>query len=509
MTHLRICHVLLLLSAATSAFAGETEVLDIGARRELFVDYTLIERLEGASLELHRPRHVGKSLDYDKPWEGAYAGAVAILDDGDLLRAYYRGYRTDLPGAIVDGKKELTCYAESRDGGRSWIKPELGLHEVHGATRNNVLFADSGGVSHNFAPFIDNRPGVSEAERYKAIAGTKQTGGVHGFVSSDAIHWKPVKDAPLITKGAFDSQNIAFWSPSEQCYVCYFRIFREVPGTKPADGDRWRWIARSTSPDFRAWSDPVEMQMLDGRGKERPPEHYYLPWTMPYYRAPHIYLSFPKRFTPFRSPVALEEGKEFLAAGSLDHYALHSSDSIFMTSRGGEHYDRIFMEAFIRPGPDPRDWITRANSCAYAIVPNGEREISVFRYTHYAQPTNHLARYTLRVDGFVSVNAPYEGGELITKPLKFTGNQLELNFETSAAGGIRVEIQNPDGSPIPGFTAEECNEAIGDKIKHLVSWKNGGDPSALSGQAVRLRFVMYDADLYSMRFSNDEAAADK
>lgn len=503
MTSARFWIALLILSAATSALSDETEVLDMGSRRELFVDQYLVEKLDNVTLQLHRPRWVGRSLEYDKPWEGAYAGCVAILNDADRLRVYYRGYRADLPGPIVDGKKEITCYAESRDGGASWIKPELGLHEVHGTKQNNVLFTDSGGVSHNFTPFIDNRPGVPAAERYKAIAGTKRTGGILGFISEDAIHWQPVQDAPLITQGAFDSQNISFWSPIEQCYVCYFRIFREVPGHKPADGDRWRWIARSTSPDFRHWCEPVEMKMLDGRGNERPPEHYYLPWTMPYYRAPHIYLSFPKRFTPFRSPVSLEAGKKFLAEGSLDHYALHSSDSIFMASRGGNHYVRMFMEAFIRPGPSPEDWITRANSCAYGIVPCGEREISIFRYTHYAQPTNHLARYTLRVDGFVSVNAPYEGGELLTKPLTFSGRQLELNFATSAAGGVRVEIQDADGNPIPGFRAEECREAIGDRIKYIVSWKHGDDVSTLAGQSVRLRFIMHDADLYSLRFSDE------
>jgi hypothetical protein len=221
---------------------------------------------------------------------------------------------------------------------------------------------------------------------------------------------------------------------------------------------------------------------------------------MPYYRAPHIYLSLPKRFTPFRAPVPLEEGKKLLAKGSVDHYAQHSSDTIFMSSRGGETYQRLFMEAFIRPGSSPRDWITRANSCAYGIVPNGERELSIFRYTQYGQPTNHLARYTLRVDGFVSVSGPYEGGELLTKPFQFSGERLALNFETSAAGGIQVEIQDEQGKPLPGFALRDCLEVVGDQIDGVVSWKQGPSVSSLAGRPVRLRFVIKDADLYSLRF---------
>ena len=279
---------------------------------------------------------------------------------------------------------------------------------------------------------------------------------------------------------------------------------RQSLSCKPADGGAWRWISRSTSKDFLNWTEPVEMTIVDGQGRERPPEHYYLPWTMPYFRAPQIYVSLPKRFCPLRTPVPLEEGRTYLVEGAPDQYARHSSDSLFMTSRGGDRYDRIFMEAFIRPGSSPKDWITRANSCAYGIVPSGEREISIFRYTHYSQPTNHLARYTLRIDGFVSASGPYQGGELITKPLKFSGDKLVLNFETSAAGGIRVEIQDAEGKPIPGYTLDESNELIGNEIERAASWKNGDDVSRLSGKPVRLRFVIQDADLYALRFACGE-----
>ena len=51
-----------------------------------------------------------------------------------------------------------------------------------------------------------------------------------------------------------------------------------------------------------------------------------------------------------------------------------------------------------------------------------------------------LRRYTLRLDGFVSVYARMKGGDLISNPLTFTGSKLALNFATSAAGGVRVEI---------------------------------------------------------------------
>lgn len=43
---------------------------------------------------------------------------------------------------------------------------------------------------------------------------------------------------------------------------------------------------------------------------------------------------------------------------------------------------------------------------------------------HYTLPSVHVERMTLRTDGFVSVHAGYEGGELLTRPLIFEGNNI-------------------------------------------------------------------------------------
>ena len=104
------------------------------------------------------------------------------------------------------------------------------------------------------------------------------------------------------------------------------------------------------------------------------------------------------------------------------------------------------------------------------------------------------------MDGFVSVNALFRGGELVTKPFTFLGSKLELNFVTSAAGGIRVEVQDENGKSISGFALADCPEMIGDEIGRVVSWTGGADVSNQAGKPVRLRLSMKDADLYSLRF---------
>ena len=119
------------------------------------------------------------------------------------------------------------------------------------------------------------------------------------------------------------------------------------------------------------------------------------------------------------------------------------------------------------------------------------------------QETWHVERLLLRVDGFVSVTAPYSGGTLLTKPFVFDGGTLEINYSTSAAGSVGIEVQNADGQTIPGYALADCREIVGDEIERVVAWTGGTDVKPLSGQTVRLRFEMKDADLYSFRFRNE------
>jgi len=171
-----------------------------------------------------------------------------------------------------------------------------------------------------------------------------------------------------------------------------------------------------------------------------------------------------------------------------------------MTSRGGAYYDRSFMEALIRPGPGPLNWVTRTNFALGGVVQTGPGEISLYLNRHNLHPSWHVRRYRLRLDGFASLHAPYKGGMALTKPIRFSGKELEINYSTSAAGSVRVEILDSEGKPLPGFSAGECQEILGDEIERVVAWKGGGDVSTLADRPIRLRFVMKDADIYSFRF---------
>jgi hypothetical protein len=467
---------------AAAVMTGAVDPIDIGDRRELFVDHHLIAELDGVSLRLPEPRREGVAFRFDEPWEGRFSAYPTVLNDNGLFRMYYRG----LAAARDPEVPAVTAYAESRDG-IHWTKPRIGRFAFQGSLDNNIVLGTEDAYSRNFSPFLDTRPGVPADERFKAIAGVEEY-GLAAFVSADGIHWKRWgEDEFIFTEGMFDSHNVVFWSDHEQAYVCYFR-------TWTGEGfEGWRTISRTTSPDLLTWTDPVVMDFGD-----TPMEHLYTNGTQPYFRAPHIYIGLAKRF------LVDKPATDLATAGRLHDdpdRGGDTSDAVMLTSRGGNAFDRTFMEAFVRPGPSLRDWVARDNTPGLGLVPAPDgRRMFFYRMSHYGQAGAHLTRYSLRLDGFVAVNAPYAGGELLTKPITFSGDELVINYESSAAGSIFAELLDADGQPIPGFTANDSELIFGDEIERVVRWAGDPDLGALAGQVVQLRFIMADADLFSFQF---------
>ena len=443
-----IVAVLLWSQIAISMALAEEMVLEIGSRRELFVDRFLIERMENTSLKLHEPELMPPMSE---PADNLEYGTV--IKDGNLFRLFTRDDR----GAKFDGDvSEVTRYCESRDG-IHWMKPKLGIVELEGTKENNVILHESP-FCHNFSPMLDTRPGVRSDNRFKALAGTKKSGLV-AFVSEDGIHWQKFRPDAVINytkEYAFDSQNVSFWSEAEGCYVCYFRHFLD---------NKLRSVCRTTSKDYLQWTEAVPLK------PNFPGEQLYTTLTHPYFRAPHIYIATPTRLHEDRGD---------------------STDILFMTARGNVPFDRTFREAFIRPGLDKARWGNRSNYAALNVVPTGPAEMSI-----YATP---FRRFVLRTDGFASVHSGADPGEILTKLFRFAGKELDINYSTSGSGGVRVEIQDADGKPIPGFELTESEEIVGDEIARIVRWKKGSDVSALAGQPVKLRFVLTDADLFAIQF---------
>jgi hypothetical protein len=474
---------LLFIPTCQAAIDASAGAIDLGSRRQLFLDNHLIATQHNTRLMLHPPQPREVVFKFDAPWEGPMSAYITIMRDDNICRMYYRG-----GGETTE---EVTCLAISKDG-IAWTRPDLGLHLFKGTRQNNLIYRGQRKAyweSHNFTPFKDANPAAPPAARYKAVGLGRHTRpdgetvkALVALASPDGTHWKLMQDQPIITQGSFDSQNVAFWDTVRGEYLCYLRDGRPTP-----DGRRVRSVLRATSKDFLHWTEPVWLAFGD-----TPLEQFYVNTIAPYFREPTIYLGFPMRFVPERKSVGAEARK-------VDGV----SDAVLISSHDGLNFDRTFMEAFIRPGLDPRNWGNAHgnNTPAWGLLQTSPTELSLYWAEHYGD-IPQLRRGVLRVDGFASVHANYVGGSFITHPFRFKGRTLHLNYATSAVGSIRVEIQNSAGQVLPGYALEDCGVIYGDEIERPVAWKSGQGTGALAGQSIRLRFVMKDADLYAFRFED-------
>ena len=512
-------------ATASTALLAMATPTDIGSRRELFVDDALIQRLDGgAQLRLHSPVPREVVLVRDAPWEGAGSGYTSVFHDGTRYRMYYKAWQRLVgPGAPnTDGNPLLCAYAESDDG-IHWRKPELGLHAFNGSTANNIVIASGviGDVTIDAghpAVFKDGNPAAPADARYKAVVVAKPAPGKTGpqglvfLKSPDGLRWSLLTPRPVITDGAFDSQNLAFWDAERGVYRAYWRYFDRGTPDQPYVGVRG--IRTAISRDLIHWEQQANLDFGSA-----PAIQLYTNQVQPYGRAPHLFVGMPLRYidrgwSEEMRALPDREHREWRAAQS--QYTAQSqrlgtalSDALFMAGRDGVAFKR-WSGAFLRPGPErPGTWSYGQQCVAWQVVttagsmPGESDELSLYADEAYwtGAPGSSVRRYTLRLDGFVSLHAAEPGGELVTKPVRFTGRRLSLNASTSAAGSVQVELQDAAGRPLPGYALADSEPWFGDTADRAVRWRErGSDVSPLAGQVVRLRFVLSDADLYSYQF---------
>jgi hypothetical protein len=450
------------------------EVLKIGNRIEMFIDDYLIDAVNMITLRMNAPQRRECILKMDKPWEGVASGVYSVVfRDGDIYRMFYRA---SFPENENDSTAGQGCaYAESTDG-INWERPNLGIIEYKGQDTNMVF---AGPNAHNFSPFLDRNPDSKEDEKYKAVAG-HHVGGLMGYKSSDCLHWEPIQDEALFTKGAFDSHNLVFFDTNYNKYACYSRYFDSTNKTFELSSSV-RAIQHNYSSDFLNWSDPKP----NTYDEDAPFEHFYTNATVQCPGAEHIYFSFPMRFMHERYKIH-------------GHKQVGVSDNVMMTSRDGRHWTRSFLESWVEPGLDQRNWTERNLIVAQGIIETGD-EFSMFINENTKWDSAYIRRVTVPRYRFGSIYSNRLGGTFTTKPILLEGDSLYINYATSAPGSIRVGIIDENGWPLPLYLTEDCDVIYGDELEKVVSWHGNSNLSHLRGKALRFKFELIDADLYALQ----------
>ena len=124
----------------TPALSHADPPIDVGSKRQLFVDGLLLESSQGAEFKVHQPLKTGETtIAPEYPWERLLAYG-SVLKEGETYHMWY-GCRPARPlpetgRAIAPGR--YLCYARSSDGIR-WEKPMLDLAQVPVLLQGSVV----------------------------------------------------------------------------------------------------------------------------------------------------------------------------------------------------------------------------------------------------------------------------------------------------------------------------------------------------------------------------------
>jgi len=500
--------------SAVAAIPGTCKaatIVDVGARKQLLFDELFLEQASGVRLQLNRPfQDPEPVLVADQPWERAIHAYNTVMRDHGKFRMWYNATGK---GKIDHGDGEakgdlFVGYAESTDG-IHWEKPNLGLIDHNGSKQNNILAPLDPGARIGGASVFRDDYGPAE-ERYKfwtkyypskeeTARGIRQ--GTYAWVSPDGLHWKmlgPDQGYPLSRGNASDSQNICFWDADLEKYIGFVRKKRMGPPPR----NRTCWVGLLTSDDFEHWTMAEDIFRADeqfdvpgGKPQWLPPVDLYTPGGMKVPGVPNAYILLPTYYYHWardQSPATIDVGLA-TSRDLVDWWRPTPED----------------REPFLRLGPDGSAFSGMLFANPQPIVVGNEIWIyyAGLGRNHRGGGTSRgtgIFRATLRHDGFVSVDAGYRGGEFTTPVMTFAGDHLELNLDGSAGGWLQVEIQSPDGTPIPGYRLDRCDTIRGNSLAKQITWRGEEDVAKISGKPIRLRFVMRSMKLFAFQFTRME-----
>lgn len=468
-------------------------VYDIGGRKQVFVDWRMIEAgyglarggapaawemPTGVRLRVHPP-HVAPQpiISADRPWESTIGVYSTLMAHDGNHRLYYECYGAQRDGEVSGA---LLACVETVDGVH-WTRPVLCVYEYEGSTANNIVFGPRLTHGRGVAEAcVFSDPSAPPAARYKLVHTARVDGGriLCGAVSPDGVHWRAL-GKPLLSGYYCDAQNVVYYDAARGCYRGYFRGWQHGR----------RVISYAETGDFAAW--PIPDIIVEPDAADAPDVDIYTSGYTRWPGAHDVHLMFS---TFYRR--------------AQDTLAVH-----LLTSRDGLRWARPSRTPLIAPGDAGEG--SRGGvyaGCGVAALRAGEWSLPIAPRQHtHNQPffpeslparrllRNHIARGWWRQDGFMSLEAETEG-RCTTVPFTFTGSRLTLNACTRFGGEVSVELATADGSAIPGFSFAECDAFRGDSLREVMTWQGASDVSSLANRPLRLRLRLRRAHLFAWQF---------
>ena len=494
--------ILLLSGLVACCLSAAERPIGIDVGRQLFVDDFLIASTAGIVRVYNHPvkafdapllfpeTDLEREVAHQKAFGERLAPAAVATSGGLWWDARLRRFRL----WYESGWMHRLSYAESEDGVR-WTRPDCGV--VPGT---NALLPDLDLDSWSVVPDYAADDPYSNWRMMVSLAGGTTDNRL--FASSDGWSWTHVGDG-----GKSGDRSTLYYDPFRGEWVFSLRAYdggrsRRRFASKEFGGPTCRWNWPDGAEKWMA-ADARDIALSDG-GR---PSLYNFDAV--------AYESVMLGMAEILQPIKGDNGA-CVKAGLPKITDLH-----FAYSRDGRNFIRPDRTAAI---PASR-WGSGKWDTGYLSPMGGLCVIRDERLWFYYSgmrgdaTETKLAKHgvdwrgngmhfngsigvaTLRRDGFAGLVADGRG-EVVTKPLAFSGGHLFVNAECRF-GALSAEVLEADGAVVPGFSAADCRTfARKDAVKAELRWKNA-DLSALAGRPVRLRFKLHCGTLYSFWVARD------
>jgi len=529
------------LLIATSIAAAEMKMAIQPGRKVLFLDDHAVARMANLDRTMHQPEKKGAVFRPDGPTDGVRvqtATAPIWIAEERVYKLFYMAFPYRNSNWVV---RDIGCALAVSKDGLHWERPELGEVSIRGSKANNRFYVVDPKLcwGNNMAKdFVCDPHDPNPSRRYKGFLGAI---GRVPVVSSDGIHWRKLGDKTIPS--------------SDTSSLVYDELGKRYIGTVKTGTKYGRSAAVTFSADFENWTKPRISFHTDDEdqaiAKERirqrladpglqnpmfndpdpqtgwkPPKGHIPTWRAETYRLaifPYegVYMGLPMIYLPTGQALPLRNNtvgfQEIQLAFSRDPelrvkswVRLGGRQPFIETSRLDAGLAGSFDRQQISPLNRPlvmgdELWFyyvgSKGRTPPYKMWPDGrirnEKDLTAEEQADFDDGWMAICLAVLRLDGFVSLDAGKDGGEIVTKPFEATGTDLFLNVDVGQDGQAQVEVLDDDGEPLARFGLGDCVKMQGTGVRQEVVWRTGASWQFLKGQTVSIRICLKNASLYA------------
>ncbi len=431
-----------------------------------------------------------------------------VVHDGSKFRMWYLGSidRENKPAATARWWRPM-CYAESADG-IHWTKPDLGLVELNGNTKNNICLIEADPFSlsrvNDFLTVLFEPNDPDPQRRYKCayiahlpfdeVKGgrsaigpdEKRWGSIVTATSADGLRWKVVGDRPVNATGErFEVSGLYRYG---QFYYATGQLIS--PWTWLPDGrDIGRSMLAYRSPDFEHWSRAKALSFarpvqLVG-GIDKPLENEQTHMGAGIWNRGDVLVGFYGMW--HHGPKERPKGASYFWGLRIDLGLIVSNDGI--------HFREPVADFKIVPrGEEAKDWDSISLLQGHAFANVGEK--TYVWYSHWdseGQFRNmEIGLATWRRDGFgyLTPHVAAAPAQCVSKAIAAdkADRQVFINAEGLSPGApLKIEVLDDRDQPLQDYSGENAAVVSRDGPHAAVTWPKTNSSQLPTGKAVALR----------------------